>query len=170
MPTNLELKVKLHSFASVEGGLKKIKAKHTALLKQKDIYYRSTTGLMKLRVVNGKQEFIYYERNENTKKRWSNYEVLAVERANAERFFARLFPVELIVTKSRELYMYKNTRIHLDTVRGLGKYLELETVVSGKKSDAAKEFAFVKSALGLDDFNEIRLSYRDLILQKGSMR
>ncbi len=60
--------------------------------------------------------------------------------ANGEKFFSNLFDVEVIVKKKRELFYYDDTRIHLDTVNNLGKFLELETLVTNGKADAKKRF------------------------------
>ena len=48
--------------------------------------------------------------------------------------------VEAVVEKKRLLYMYDNTRIHLDEVKGLGKFLELETLVLSGLKDAKNRF------------------------------
>ena len=37
-------------------------------------------------------------------------------------------PVDIVVEKSRHLFLHGNTRIHLDEVDGLGSFLELEAV------------------------------------------
>ncbi len=75
--------------------------------------------------------------------------------------------IEAIVEKKRILYMYKNTRIHLDEVKNLGFFLELETVVKGiSKSEAIKEFEEVVNFLELDVKKQIKKSYRDLLIEK----
>jgi len=55
MPLNLELKVKLKSFTKVNKLLKEINAGFVKTLNQKDIYYKNTGGLLKLRIENGEQ-------------------------------------------------------------------------------------------------------------------
>lgn len=73
---------------------------------------------------------------------------------------------ETVVEKHRQLYLYDNTRIHLDEVKGLGSFLELETLVINGKEDAEKRFKEIIKLLGLKTENEIRKSYRDLMLEK----
>ena len=164
MPLNLELKVKLISFSKTEKLLKKLNAEFIKTLNQKDIYYKIKGGLLKLRIENGEQSIIKYLRDEKSKDRFSDYEYLRFESGSAEKFFDTVFKTEAIVQKKRLLYMYDNTRIHLDTVRGLGHFLELETLVLKGKSDAKKRFDYIKKELELEDLAELKKSYRDLII------
>ncbi len=80
-----------------------------------------------------------------------------------------MFTVEVIVEKERNLYIYKNTRIHLDNVKKLGAYLELETVVKDiTKEEAIREFEDVVNFLNLNLSVQIKKSYRDLLMHKNS--
>ncbi|MCL5028702.1 MAG: class IV adenylate cyclase [Bacteroidetes bacterium] len=165
MPTNLELKIKLESFNRTKGLLKKINAKFIRTLNQKDVYYKTGTGLLKLRVENGQQSVIKYVRNEKDKDRFSDYHLLKISDGKAENFFEGIFPAEAVVQKKRILYMFDNTRVHLDTVKNLGYFLELETLVIKGKLDAKKRFGKIIELLQLSEYDEIRNSYRDLILR-----
>ncbi len=163
MPTNLELKAKLDSFRKIKRILKQINAEYKGVLKQKDTYYKANKFLLKLRRVNGKYELIKYIRDEKGKKRWSNFELLFIEGKNPEKYLAEILKPEAVVEKTRELYMYKNTRIHLDNVKNLGRFIELETVVDKGKRDAQKRFDELVDLLELDKNNQIKTSYRFLI-------
>ena len=166
MPLNLELKVKLHSFEETESLLKKINAELTAELNQKDVYYKVPDGLLKLRIENGNQSLIKYLRNEDGGDRFSDYDVLYFSSGEGEKFLASLFKVEAVVEKKRILYMYDNTRVHLDSVKNLGTFLELETLVINGKEDAVRRFDKIIGLLKLDTGAQIKKSYRDLIIEK----
>ncbi|HUX60549.1 MAG TPA: hypothetical protein VMV32_04490, partial [Ignavibacteriaceae bacterium] len=97
MPTNLELKIKLTSFTEVEKHLREMNSTLVATLAQKDIYYKSNSGLLKLRIENGNQSIIRYIRNEKSKNRFSNFEVLHFSNGNAEKFFGELLKIETVV-------------------------------------------------------------------------
>lgn len=163
MPTNLELKAKVDSFRTIKGTLKKINAEYKGVLKQKDTYFKAKGFLLKLRKENGRYELIKYNRDEKGKKRWSNFELLFIEGKNPEKYLSEILKPEAVVEKSRELYMYKNTRIHLDTVKGLGKFIELETIMNKGKLDARKRFNELVDLLGLDLSKQIKTSYRFLV-------
>jgi adenylate cyclase class IV len=164
MPTNLELKIRVTSHQSLKKILEQIGAENKGMLKQKDVYYSIPNGLLKLRIENGYESLIFYNRNENNKNRWSDFEVLQFANAKGEKFFDNLFDVEVIVKKKRELFYYDDTRIHLDTVKYLGQFLELETLVINGKVDAKKRFEKIISLLKLDESKQIRKSYKDLLM------
>ena len=166
MSTNLEIKIKLNSFDELEKDLEKINADFIKVLNQKDIYYKFDKGLLKLRIQNDEAELIRYLRDDSGKDRFSDFEYLYLPKENSEDFFDKIFTTEAVVEKKRRLFMYDNTRIHLDEVKKLGKFLELETLVIKDKQDAIKRFNFLINKLQIDFKNQIRNSYRDLILNK----
>jgi len=166
MPANLEIKVPYKNLGMLTAGLTAIKAEFKKVLVQKDTYYKTDKGLLKLRVDGDKTELIYYNRNEKNAKRWSEYYTLQISDSKPEQFFPHLYNIEVVVKKRRKLYMYKNTRIHLDTVQGLGAFVELESMVKTTRKAAEKEFKFVVENLQLPVDKELRMSYRDLLLSK----
>lgn len=166
MARNLEIKVKLSSHKFIKKFLTKNGILNSEFLHQKDIYYKVDKGILKLRFENGKKTLIYYDRNEKSKKRWSDYYFLNISTQDADLFFERVFDKIITVDKQRELFLFKNTRIHLDKVKGLGNFLELETRVTDGLKDAEKRFNYLVDLLNLKSETEIRASYKDLLLQK----
>lgn len=164
MPANLEIKVAYPGLKRIFPRLKKLGAVKTAVLMQKDTYFKSKNGLLKLRKDSTKQEFIFYNRPEKAAARWSEYHLLPMPDKGSESFFIKALETEAVVEKKRILYIYGNTRIHLDTVKNLGTFIELESVVVKSRGAAEKEFAFVKNALLLSEEKELRTSYRNLII------
>ncbi len=165
MPLNLELKINLKSHKQVESILKQSGAEFKGILKQKDIYYKTKTGLLKLRVEGSTFTLIKYMRDEKG-KRWSNYELLGLKGKNPEKYLADILSIEAVVEKKRKLYLYDNTRVHLDEVKNLGKFLELETLLVAGKNDATRRFDLVKKMLCIENCGQIRKSYRNLMLGK----
>ncbi|NJD22990.1 MAG: CYTH domain-containing protein [Melioribacter sp.] len=165
MPLNLELKIKVESHTKLINALRRINAEKKGILKQKDIYYKTRNGLLKLRVEGNNFTLIKYLRDEKG-KRWSNYELLRLEGKNPEKYLNDVFDVDTVVEKKRILYLYKNTRIHLDEVKGLGKFLELETLLVSTRKDAEKRFRTIIKLLDLDLSRQIRKSYKLLMLGK----
>lgn len=168
MPVNLELKIEINDKDAVIQHLGSIRAEFKGELNQTDVYYSFINGLLKLRLENGTQSLIKYLRNENEGERWSDYRIISLSRDDAREYFKDILEEEAVVEKKRLLYLYDNTRIHIDDVKGLGSFLELETLVLNGKEDAEKRFETIAGLLALNRVNEIRKSYRDLILEKQS--
>ena len=166
MPRNLELKIKCDFFDEVKNCLEEINADYTGELNQKDIYFRVENRLLKLRIENGEQSLIKYTRDETGKDRWSDFQVIKLPDQNAEDFFEDLFDIETVVEKKRLVYIYDNTRIHLDKVKGLGEFLELETLVLNGLKDAKSRFNYMVKKLKLDLSSQIKNSYKILIEEK----
>lgn len=166
LPQNLELKIKIDSIEFLIEKLKSINVKQDSILFQKDIYYKIPAGLLKLRIENKTKTLIYYNRDEHSKNRWSDFSLLKIEDDNAEEFLSIIFKVEDIVEKERRLFWFNNTRIHLDEVKELGNFLELETLVIKGKADAEKRFNEIVRLLNLDLSKQIRKSYKNLIAEK----
>lgn len=166
MPRNLEIKVKLQSLIEVKNILSKNRIKLKEVLNQQDIYYKTGKGLLKLRIENGNHTLIFYDRSENTEKRWSDFYLLEFGKENPKDFLSKFLKPMVIVEKRRELYLYKNTRIHLDGVKKLGQFLELETKVLNGSEDAEVRFNYLVDLLRLRRKREIRASYKDLLIKK----
>jgi len=165
MATNLEIKLPINTFNEIRKVLADKMAENKGILNQKDTYFNYNKGLLKLREQNGSFELIKYNRDESGNDRWSNYELLFIEGKNIEEYFREILKTECIVEKKRELYLYNNTRIHLDTVKNLGLFLELETLVFDDYNDAKLRFDNMVEMLRLNISQQIRTSYRNLILQ-----
>lgn len=166
MAQNIELKIKIEDFNDILNILKQKKVELNQVLNQRDIYYNHSQGLLKLRIFDDNGELIFYRRDESTTDRISNYHILNVDPKHAEDFFRRIFEIETEVVKTRKLYIYKNTRIHLDEVKKLGNFLELETVVKGNMKEGKTEFDEIVELLKLDISKQIKSSYRTLLMNK----
>ena len=164
MPINLELKIMVESHQPLRRKLIDIGAESRGILNQKDVYYTVQEGLLKLRIENGNESLIFYRRDEKAESRWSDYDVIKFENGGGENFLKKIFSVETVVEKKRELYYHENTRIHFDEVKSLGNFVELETLVLKGKADAKLRFEKVRNILDLDISKQIRKSYRDLLI------
>jgi len=58
--------------------------------------------------------------------------------AGTRRLLERMLGLRACVRKWREVWLYKNARIHLDTVEGLGRFIEIEVVVTEGMAQARR--------------------------------
>jgi len=105
-------------------------AEDRGVLRQRDTYFRARTGRLKLREEEpGGAVLIQYDRPDAAAARESRYRLARIEhpeelRASLDAALGTL----VIVEKERHLFLWEGVRIHLDTVTGLGSFVELEGV------------------------------------------
>jgi len=167
---NLEIKCRLDNFKIVRKRILEIKRFAFLNEIQVDVYYKIKKGRLKLRIINSERgSLIFYERKEKTSKRISNYLISETESfKELDAILRRQFEVLGIVHKKRDIYLENNIRIHLDSVKGLGKFLEIE-VVYESLIKAKKQMEQLIVALGLDEKDFIKASYSDLLINKNNV-
>ena len=146
-------------------------AEDRGVLVQRDTYFRVPDGRLKLREETpGGAALIQYHRPDAAVARESRYRIAPVEDGAAlrEALDAALGTL-VVVDKERRLLLWKGVRIHLDSVQGLGSFVELEGVAP-PESDLSAEAANVaelSEALGLDANRILAGSYSDRLLAVG---
>jgi adenylate cyclase, class 2 len=168
MPTNLEIKAKYSSLARARTISRTLGAEFKGTLRQTDSYFKVKQGRLKLREIDGKQlELIFYRRKNARGSRYSDYTVLELQkREAAERVLNSLFETMVVVKKKRDLFLYKNSRIHVDSVSGLGVFVEFEVLVVRGKKQAQQLMSFLCRKFGIDSTSIIAGSYSDLLLDR----
>ena len=164
---NIEIKAPLADRADTEEKLRSIGARLEWTRNQVDTFFDAPSGWLKLREVEGcPAELISYRRSvEDSGPRESDYDILRMEEARElssvlEHSLGILGRVE----KQRSLWLYRNTRVHLDRVKGLGDFLELETVLAG--IDATEGTAESEEVISLLELNKdlfISVPYLELL-------
>lgn len=162
---NVEYKAELRDLELARTVCRGLRSTWIADLHQTDTYYRIPSGRMKKRECPGEPvEYIFYERGDLLRPKISHYSLYTEQEARL-RFGCEPLPVWLVVRKVRSLYLLGNVRIHLDDVERLGRFMELEAIVSPACNIArcheavAKIIAALKPALG----EPIDCSYSDML-------
>ena len=133
---NLEIKVKVVNFDSIKDRLGFSKYEKT--LEQTDTYFLVGKIQLKIRETETNAEIISYIRkieNGTMESAYYRINIFGNSLNFIKSIFSFIFVTKVIVIKKRDLYVYKNTRIHLDTVENLGKFIELETVCQKDKNN-----------------------------------
>jgi predicted adenylyl cyclase CyaB len=168
MPQNLEIKARITSRQQAQAHAERLGATFSGEIHQVDTYFTVTDGRLKLREFGeNRGELIFYRRCEQNLQRWSTY--LIYPTTDARRLLTVLagaLGVKTVVEKSRFVYLWKNARIHLDQVEGLGEFLEFEVVVVDGKQQAEELMQELRRHFEVDDQSLVRCSYADLL--KGS--
>jgi predicted adenylyl cyclase CyaB len=112
-------------------------------------------------------ELIAYEREDVAGAKASSYLITATTEPDQLReVLTRALGVAGIVKKRRYLFLTGQTRIHLDDVEGLGKFLELEVVMlPGQPTTEGEKIARdLMDKLGIRSADLIAGAYVDLIV------
>jgi len=167
MATNVEIKARARDFDGQMARAAELAATPRELISQVDIFYESPAGRLKLRLFSETRgELIFYRRADQDGPKISAYERYPTEDAQTlKRVLDLSLPVRGVVRKRRWLYLCGQTRIHLDEVEGLGRFLELEAVMRpGQDPAEGEEIARgLMAELGVEPEDLIDRAYVDLL-------
>ncbi|MBN1826042.1 MAG: class IV adenylate cyclase [Candidatus Eisenbacteria bacterium] len=159
MPRNVEIKARA---ADLEGQIRLAERFADAgpeTIHQEDVFFACPEGRLKLRrFPDGRGELIYYERPDASGPKTSEYTIAPVERADPLReTLARAFGAVGVVRKVRTLFLAGRTRIHFDSVEGLGDFIELEVVLGPGEDESEGE------ATARELMERLRIAPEDLV-------
>jgi len=167
---NFEFKARLNNEQRVREALKRLNARFIGTDHQIDTYFRVSSGRLKVREGRLENALIFYQRSNVRRARQAAVEMMLLPRRNSLRaILARSLEKLAVVDKRREIYFVKNVKIHLDRVRRLGKFLEVEAISRAgdvkKIRSQARQF---QKLFGISAKDIVAESYCDLILAKRS--
>lgn len=162
---NIELKARCADLDGARHIAETLGAEARGTLQQRDTYFQVPQGRLKLRETAGEPAvLIAYHRPDDSASRTSRYHLVAVP--DAQQLTAALqstLGVRCVVEKRRELFLYRNVRIHLDEVTGLGTFLEFEAVLGPDDSESGAHtlLADLRRSFGISDDVLLAGSYAD---------
>jgi predicted adenylyl cyclase CyaB len=165
MNRNVEIKARARDWEAQLKAAKALSGSST-MLSQKDVYFQSPLGRLKLRRQgNGEASLIYYERPDSGGPKTSFYEIAPIGDGDAiHRILGLALGESVTISKKRQLFLIGQTRVHFDMVEGLGLFIELEVVLKTSQDEAEgrriAQDIMAKLAIERDDL--IEGSYSDL--------
>ena len=165
---NYEFKARLKDERNVRAALKRLRARYVGTDRQVDTYFRVPRGRLKVREGRIENALIFYERANAPRARKARIEMSLLPRRNSLcAIFRRTLKVLTVVDKRREIYFVGNVKIHLDKVRRLGRFIEVEAISrSGKVATARKQALRFRKLLGISPADILSQSYSDMVLRK----
>ena len=137
-------------------------------LYQTDTYFRVPHGRLKLREEGAIAQLISYERANETEARESRYRLVPVDDPTGLKdALSDALGVLVVVEKSRRLLLWQGVRIHLDEVRGLGSFIEIEAVADPASDLSAEHHRAgqLQDALAIAPDRIVAFSYSDELLR-----
>jgi cytidine deaminase len=168
---NVELKARCADLELAAERCASIGAAEQGVLEQRDTYFSTVRGRLKLRELGGgTSELLAYRRPDDPEPSESSYLLVPVPAPHelSEALEAALGAPLVVVSKRRRLFLYDGVRIHLDDVDGLGSFVELEAVLpdAGDMDAARAKVARLRTELEIADEDLVPVGYADLLLDE----
>jgi predicted adenylyl cyclase CyaB len=167
MPSNIEIKARIADPERTARLAASLSDGPPQTILQRDTFFRCSTGRLKLREFpSGAGELISYVRADIAGVKQSHYQIVPVADAAAlKALLHQALGTTVVVEKTRRLYVVGQTRVHLDSVQGLGSFLELEVVLrSGQAVAEGHEIAAdLMRRLGIHESDLLATAYADML-------
>lgn len=166
---NIEIKALCSDHDKVRNFLKSHNADFKGIDHQIDTYFKVSKGRLKLREGNIENNLIYYERENKQGPKQSDFTLFkSSPESSLKSILINSCGVLIVVDKIREIYFIENVKFHLDTVLGLGTFMEIEAIDTsgniGKEKLLEQCNNFLKE-LNILDSDLVSVSYSDLLLK-----
>ncbi len=164
--SNLELKARIADLDSARERVRALGAERQGAEHQVDQYYQVPRGRIKLRrsSLDGAHLIVYLRPNDVSAS-VSTFHRLPVDRPEElADTLAAIFGAGPIVDKEREVWWWKDVRVHLDQVAGLGTFVEFEARLDtiGDQGEAGGLIDQLTQQLGIESSDLISDSYGEM--------
>ena len=169
MPINIEIKAKCLNHNNIRNILNSKSARFIGIDHQIDTYFKVNHGRLKLREGNIENHLIYYERQDTAGPKKSKVNLYKTEPGSPLKdILTKAFGILVVIDKQREIYFIDNIKFHIDTVKDLGTFIEIEAIDTDGKIRTDKLTQQCEHYLTLFDIRKqdlVSTSYSDLLLQ-----
>ncbi len=170
MPQNIEIKARMRLPGRQRAIARELSGSNPEIIDQADHFYHGRNGRLKLRDFGaGQGELIHYLRPDQSEPGLCHYSISRVPDIGAmHRVLKDALGLRGTVCKRRELYLVAQTRIHMDTVEGLGEFIELEVVLddSATAEEGERIARQLMCSLEIKPGDLIEDAYIDLLEQR----
>jgi predicted adenylyl cyclase CyaB len=126
---NIEIKARCNNPEEIREILKSQNADYKGLDSQIDTYFKVSNGRLKLREGNIENDLIYYERENEKGPKQSNIILYkTAQNSQIKEILEKSLGTLAVVDKQREIYFIDNVKFHIDNVRNLGSFVEIEAI------------------------------------------
>lgn len=170
MNRNIEIKARISDFEALMDRVVRIADSGPTIIDQEDTFFKSRKGRLKLRKFSEAEgELIYYDRPDAVTPTECNYILVPISTPDdIGRALSESLGIRGVVRKRRTLYLAGQTRIHVDDVEGLGRFVELEVVLREGQSpgDGERIAHDLMERLQIAEEKLVERAYIDLLEQE----
>ena len=165
---NIEIKAQCDQTDHIRRILREHNADFKGTDHQVDTYFEVPEGRLKLRQGTIENNLIFYKRDNQSGPKASNIDLVPAE--HPEELHALLdnaLDTKVIVDKQREIYFIENVKFHIDEVKKLGNFIEIEaidedgTIGRERLQEQCEKYLRL---FGITDDQLIAHSYSDMLL------
>jgi adenylate cyclase class 2 len=166
---NVEIKARCDNQETVRKIIQSRGADFKGVDHQVDTYFRVHEGRLKLREGNIENYLIFYERSNQVGPKQSDVILFESEpRSPLKEILAKSLGSLVVVDKRREIYFIENVKFHLDVVKGLGTFVEIEVIDDDGSIEKEKLMGQCNEYMklfGISEKDLVSISYSDLLLK-----
>ena len=170
MHINIEIKAHCKNTDHIEQLLLDKNAQFIGLDHQVDTYYNTQNGRLKLREGNIENNLIHYHRSNQEGPKKSEVTLHKVmPNSSLKIILEKTVGVKIIVDKKRKIFFIDNVKFHIDQVKRLGSFVEIEAIDNDGSIGEDKlqeQCDWYMKYLGITPNDLIAVSYSDLLAQK----
>lgn len=166
---NIEIKARCSDQDRIREILKSRNALFSAKDHQVDTYFKVQQGRLKLREGDIEKSLIFYEREDSDGPKRSEVILIKDPALSLKEILSKAIGVLVVVDKLREIYFIDNIKFHIDSVKYLGSFVEIEAIDKDGIIGETKLFEQCRFYLGLFGISDEQLisgSYSDLLLNQ----
>lgn len=171
---NIEIKAKCKDYNKIREILKSKNARFIGIDHQIDTYFRVNNGKLKLRQGNIENRLLYYDREDKEGPKQSNVSMYDSNPGSSlKELLTKSLGILAVVDKKREIYWIKNVKFHLDKVKNLGRFVEIEAIdYRGNigKEKLLEQCHFFLKLFNINEKDLLSVSYSDLLSKKSYQR
>ena len=164
---NIEIKARILDVGSMMSKVRALCSTDPIKIHQTDTFFHCDNGRLKLREFgDGSGELIYYKRKDSAGPKLSEYfRYQTNDPDGLKNAMIPAYGVYGVVQKERTLIIYDQTRIHIDKVKYLGDFLELEVVLNTNQTIEEGQIiaSDIMKKLEINSTDLIETAYIDLL-------
>lgn len=167
---NIEIKARCDQPDRIRTILKNHNADYKGTDHQIDTYFEVPEGRLKLRQGTIENNLIFYKRDNQSGPKSSSINLVPAE--HPQKLYALLdnaLNTKVVVDKQREIYFIDNVKFHIDEVKELGSFVEIEAIDEDATIGEKKLRQQCQKYIDLFNISDEQLlshSYSDMLLEK----
>lgn len=167
MPVNIEIKASCPFPDKVRDVLTDLNANHKGTDHQVDTYFNVPEGRLKLREGSIENNLIYYKRSDKEGPKRSEVILYPGSKdPGLKKILDETLGIKVIVDKMRDIYFVDNVKFHIDEVKSLGSFVEIEAIgEQGEEEELERQCKQYMQLMNITGDQLVSVSYSDLLMK-----